>query len=168
MGIQMSPSVLSVAGVETLRLDTAFGRLLEAGEVHEASPFCSLLAYRPSLLGFEICIARTQFVVIVAQKLELSCPMLDQLGRPLAVPTWTIPQSALLSALNQSAIGALFQLAAELLHFSSSSSLQSLYQLASISGSYVCLRPVLPLRNGPTSNTHYVVKYVAFWPNSLV
>ncbi|KZV39134.1 hypothetical protein F511_27476 [Dorcoceras hygrometricum] len=33
MGIQMSPSMFSVAGVETLRLDTAFGRLLEAGEL---------------------------------------------------------------------------------------------------------------------------------------
>ncbi|KZV28041.1 hypothetical protein F511_27760 [Dorcoceras hygrometricum] len=33
----------------------------------------NLLAFRPSLLGCEICIARTQFVVIVAQRLEGAC-----------------------------------------------------------------------------------------------
>ncbi|KZV58239.1 hypothetical protein F511_34861 [Dorcoceras hygrometricum] len=42
-------------------------------------------------------------------------PLLDQLVRPLTIPTWTTPQSALLSALNQSTISALFQLAARLL-----------------------------------------------------
>ncbi|KZV18473.1 dynein alpha chain, flagellar outer arm [Dorcoceras hygrometricum] len=42
-------------------------------------------------------------------------PLLDQLGRPLTVLTWTTPQSALLSAFNQSAISALFQLDARLL-----------------------------------------------------
>ncbi|KZV14396.1 DEAD-box ATP-dependent RNA helicase 37-like [Dorcoceras hygrometricum] len=40
-------------------------------------------------------------------------PLLDQLERPLTVPTWTTPQSTLLSALNQSAISVLFQLAAD-------------------------------------------------------
>ncbi|KZV37709.1 GABA transporter 1-like [Dorcoceras hygrometricum] len=72
-------------------------------------------------------------------------PLLDQLGRPLTVPTWTTPQSALLYALNQSAISALFQLAAELLHFSSSSSLPL----------QIRMRPVL---SRPTSKTHsYIV-----------
>ncbi|KZV23903.1 DTW domain-containing family protein [Dorcoceras hygrometricum] len=42
-------------------------------------------------------------------------PLLDRLGRPLTVPSWTTRQSALLSALNQSAISALFQLAAWML-----------------------------------------------------
>ncbi|KZV47088.1 hypothetical protein F511_07875 [Dorcoceras hygrometricum] len=54
---------------------------------------------------------------------QLSCPMLDQLGRPLTVLAWNPPQSALLSALIQSAISALIQLASELLHYSSSSPL---------------------------------------------
>ncbi|KZV16695.1 hypothetical protein F511_28483 [Dorcoceras hygrometricum] len=53
----------------TLSSSIANGRQLRL-KCAKTSPFCSLLAYRPSLLGCEICVSRTQFVVIVAQRLE--------------------------------------------------------------------------------------------------
>ncbi|KZV15640.1 hypothetical protein F511_38640 [Dorcoceras hygrometricum] len=67
---------------------------------------------------------------------QLSCPLLDQLGRPLTILAWissTVPARA---SPYCSSFGhpLLDQLAAELLNFSSYSSLLSLYQLDSIAG----------------------------------